>query len=358
MSDPKGQLDPEASPPQTSALILGVTGQDGYYLSKYLLSLGYKVYGMVRDLESRLDNVAEALPNVSLLPGDMTDKESIVQCLEAAHPDEIYNLAGLSSVGQSFESPELAMDTNCVGVVRLLEAVRLVGQTDIRLFQASSSEMYGDSSTGMQDESTALRPVSPYGVAKAAAHHLCRVYRDSYSLFISCGILFNHESVRRPDWFVTKKVATGAARIKLGLQAQLTLGNLDVRRDWGFAGDYVVAMHRMLQVSAPDDFVIATGVDRSLRDFVRVAFESADIPDWRDRVVTDEKFFRAADITRTVGNSEKAKKVLGWAPSTDFRDLIGRMVDYEVRRLMGDNSIPLGESSLVHPQRRDPKSRQ
>lgn len=338
-----------------SALILGVTGQDGYYLSRLLLAQGYEVFGMVRDLHSRSQDLAKTAPNVCLVSGDVTDQRSLMVCIEQTNPHEIYNLAGLSSVGQSFESPQLTINTNFMGVARLLDAVRLIGAEDIRVFQASSSEMYGDTPGDRQGEYTALSPVSPYGVSKAAAHQLCRVYRDAYGLAVSCGILFNHESIHRPESFVTKKIAIGVAKIKLGLQGQLVLGNLDIRRDWGFAGDYVEAMHLMLQNPDADDFVVATGVDRSLREFVTVAFESAGIGDWEARLITDKKFMRPSDLPRTVGNPEKAKTTLDWRPRTEFRELVQWMVDYEVHRLSARGSVPLVDGTWDYPRATTPR---
>lgn len=315
------------------ALITGVTGQDGYYLAQYLVEEGYEVYGLVRSEASKRVSEVTGIPEeVILVHGDLRSYRSLVNALRISYPNEIYNLAGLSSVGLSFDRPRLTLDVNASGVMRLLDAVLEICGSDVRVFQASSSEMFGEASEWPQSEKTPLNPISPYGVSKACAHQMCRVYRGAYGLFVSCGIMFNHESVRRPLRFVTRKIAHAVARISLGMQDKLPLGNIDVRRDWGFAGDYVRAMHMILQCEDPGDFVVATGVDRPLREFIATAFKTVELDDWERYVVIEDCLIRGTDLLRTVGDPSKMRS-LGWVPEVGFEEMVGEMVRWELERV-------------------------
>ena len=315
-----------------SALITGVTGQDGSYLAELLLEKGYEVWGMVRRASTesyeRIDHVRDRL---RLVHGDLLDQPSLTQALVEAEPDEVYNLAAQSFVPTSWAQPVLTAEFTAVGVTRLLEAIRQVNP-GIRFYQASSSEMFGKVRETPQTELTPLYPRSPYGVAKCYGHYITVNYRESYGMHCSSGILFNHESPRRGLEFVTRKVTDGAARIKLGLAEELRLGNLDARRDWGFAGDYVDAMWRMLQQGEPDDYVVATGETHTVERLVEIAFEHVGL-DWPKYVTTDERFIRPAEVDLLVGDSSKAKAELGWAPSVDFEALVRMMVDEDLARL-------------------------
>jgi GDPmannose 4,6-dehydratase len=321
------------------ALITGVTGQDGSYLAELLLAKGYEVHGVIRRSSSfnteRLDAVYQDphLPNVRLrlVYGDLDDASSLNHILKTVQPDEIYNLGAQSHVRVSFDIPEYTAATVAIGTLRLLEALREVGPR-CRLYQASSSEMFGGSAPP-QSESTPFRPRSPYACAKVFAHHLCQNYRDAYGLFICCGILFNHESPRRGIPFVTRKITRAAARIKHGLDSKLYLGNLDARRDWGFAGDYVEAMWRMLQQERPDDYVVATGESNTVRDVLDVAFGAVGL-DWRPHVEIDPRYYRPTEVDHLLGDASKARERLGWQPTVKFRELIEMMVrsdDADVR---------------------------
>ncbi len=318
--------------PRKKALITGITGQDGSYLAELLLEKGYQVFGLARRLSAdnywRLEGV---LDRVTLLPADLLDQLSLIRALEKAQPHEVYNLAAMSFVPASWEQPMLTGEFNSQGVTRLLEAVRAV-DPKIRLYQASSSEMFGKVREVPQRESTPFYPRSPYGVSKAFAHYITVNYRESYDLFAVSGILFNHESPRRGLEFVTRKVANGAARIKLGQAKTLSLGNLDAHRDWGFAGDYVRAMWLMLQQDEPDDYVVATGIAHSVQDLVEVAFSHAGL-DWREHVTLDPALIRPAEVDHLIGDPSKAKGVLGWEPQVDFTALVKMMVDADVARL-------------------------
>jgi GDPmannose 4,6-dehydratase len=325
------------------ALITGISGQDGLYLGELLISKGYEVFGLVRDVESVTSNkVTEALAGARLLSGDLTDYGSLRDAVEESQPHEIYNLGAMSFVGDSWNQAALTTDVTAKGVLNLLEATRHYSRTsnaDVRFYQASSSEMFGHAATSPQDETTAFWPRSPYGVAKVFGHHMTVNYRESYGLHASSGILFNHESPRRGERFVTKKIAKAVARISLGLQEGLVLGNLETRRDWGFAGDYVHAMWQMLQSEEASDFVIATGKAHSLRDFVTTAFSVVGIQAWEPMVTLDPALTRPADIQVLVGDSSKAKEALGWEPSVNFEELVTMMVNAEVERAREEISL-------------------
>jgi GDPmannose 4,6-dehydratase len=319
---------------QKHALITGVTGQDGAYLARLLLDKGYKVYGLVArrgsDALWRLRELgAEA--DVALLAGDVTDISSLLRAIGQAQPAEIYNLAAQSFVDKSWDLPSVTVQTTGMAVLNLLEAIRCTDPT-IRFYQASSSEMFGRVQGSAQDETTLLHPRSPYGVAKAFAHWLTVNYRESHGMHASSGILFNHESPLRGPEFVTRKISAAASRIKLGKQQKLLLGNLDARRDWGFAGDYVEAMWLMLQQGAGDDYVVATGRNASVRDFCRIAFSHVGL-DYEKYVEVDPAFFRRADIDTVLGSPAKAKAKLGWAPKTSLEELVTMMVDADLERL-------------------------
>jgi GDPmannose 4,6-dehydratase len=313
------------------ALITGISGQDGSYLAELLLAKGYEVYGVIRRSSSfnteRLDPIYQDphTPNarLRLIYGDLDDGSSLAQIVQRSRPDEIYNLGAQSHVRVSFDVPEYTASTVGLGTLRLLEALRELGPA-CRLYQASSSEMFG-SSPPPQNESTPLRPRSPYACAKVFAHQLCQNYRDAYGLFICCGILFNHESPRRGIPFVTRKISRAAARIKHGLDSKLYLGNLEARRDWGFAGDYVEAMWLMLQQERPDDYVVATGESHSVREVLDVAFGTLGL-DWKPHVEIDPRYYRPTEVDHLLGDASKARERLGWRPKVRFRELIEMMV--------------------------------
>ena len=316
------------------ALITGITGQDGRYLAEHLHSLGYDVVGLIPgQANPREELVVEALPFVELTGGDLQDLSSLIAAVEYAQPDEVYNLGAISFVALSFKQPELTANVTGLGVLRMLEAIKVVGGRDnpIRFYQASSSEMFGKVREAPQNERTPFHPRSPYGAAKVFGHNTTVNYREAYGLFAASGILFNHESPRRGLEFVTRKVSNGVARIKLGLQKELVLGNLDAERDWGFAGDYVRAMHGMLQQTEPDDFVVATGETHSVRELLRMAFEVAEMDDWEPYVRVDQRFFRPADVEHLVGDATKAREELGWAPTTTFDELVTMMVEHDLK---------------------------
>ena len=318
--------------PARRAIISGITGQDGSYLAELLLDKGYEVTGMIRRSSSpNLWRIEHLLDRITLRPADLLDQLSLVRIIQDVQPDEFYNLAAMSFVPASWDQPLLTGDYNSMGVTRLLEAVRQVNPK-IKLYQASSSEMYGRVREVPQTEQTPFYPRSPYGVSKVFAHYITVNYRESYDLFAVSGILFNHESPRRGLEFVTRKVTDGVARIKLGLAKTLALGNLDAQRDWGFAGDYVRAMWLMLQQDRADDFVIATGTSHSVRELVEVAFGHAGLA-WQDHVRTDPAFLRPAEVDHLIGDASKARRVLGWEPSVDFRGLVSMMVDADIERL-------------------------
>jgi GDPmannose 4,6-dehydratase len=314
------------------ALITGITGQDGSYLAEFLLSQGYKVFGMVRRASvEKFERIEHLTGKVTLVQGDLLDPYSLISVLKETKPTEIYNLAAQSFVPTSWVQPVLTSEFTAIGVTKLLEAIRLVNPA-IRFYQASSSEMYGKVRETPQTEDTPFYPRSPYGVAKAYGHYITVNYRESYNLFAVSGILFNHESPRRGLEFVTRKVTDGVAKIKLGLAKELRLGNLDAKRDWGFAGDYVRAMWLMLQQPEPDDYVISTGETRTVKNLVEVAFGAAGLK-WQDYVKVDEKFFRPAEVDLLVGDSSKAQKKLGWKPEVSFERMIEMMVQSDLERL-------------------------
>ena len=315
-----------------TALITGITGQDGSYLAELLLEKGYRVVGMVRRASTEnFERIAHLRDRVDLRQADLLDQLSLIDVLRAVEPDEIYNLAAQSFVPTSWQQPVLTAEFDAVGVTRLLEAVRLVA-SGARFYQASSSEMFGQVRETPQRETTPFYPRSPYGVAKAYGHFITVNYRESYNLYACSGILFNHESPRRGREFVTRKVSDGAARVKLGLARELRLGNLEARRDWGFAGDYVDAMWRMLQQARADDYVVATGEAHTVRELVEIAFGTLGL-DWRQHVHEDPALLRPAEVERLVGDASKARRVLGWAPRVSFRELVEMMVRADLERL-------------------------
>jgi GDPmannose 4,6-dehydratase len=314
-----------------TALITGITGQDGSYLAEFLLAQGYRVVGVVRRSSTTpYERIAHLVDRVELVSADLLDQTSLTDVVSEARPDEIYNLAAQSFVQTSWNQPVLTGEFTALGVTRILEAVRKAAPR-ARFYQASSSEMFGKVQEVPQREETPLYPRSPYGVAKVYGHWITINYRESFNLYAVSGILFNHESPRRGLEFVTRKVSDAAARIKLGLGRELRLGNLEARRDWGFAGDYVKAMWRMLQQDAPDDYVIATGETYSVRDLCEAAFAHVDL-DYRDFVVQDERFMRPAEVDLLVGDASKARARLGWTPEVSFRALVHMMVDADLAR--------------------------
>jgi GDPmannose 4,6-dehydratase len=319
------------------ALITGITGQDGSYLAELLLEQGYEVVGMVRRSSTpTLWRIEHLLDRITLRPGDLLDQLSLVRTIEDVRPHEIYNLGAMSFVPASWDQPLLTGEYNAQGAMRMLEAVRQVDK-GIKLYQASSSEMYGRVREVPQTEQTPFYPRSPYGVSKVFGHYITVNYRESYGMFAVSGILFNHESPRRGLEFVTRKVTDGVARIKLGLADHVSLGNLDAKRDWGFAGDYVRAMWLMLQQDAADDYVIATGVSHSVRDLVQTAFGYAGL-DWQTHVRIDPALLRPAEVDLLVGDASKARRQLGWTPSVTFEGLIAMMVDADLARLSGSRA--------------------
>jgi GDPmannose 4,6-dehydratase len=316
------------------ALITGITGQDGLYLAELLLSKGYEVHGFIRGQNNpKLELVQSIVPDLKVHFGDLLDSSSITRTLDASNPDEFYNLGAISFVAYSWENAHVTSQVTGLGVLNALEAIRLYSGTDIqkvRFYQASSSEMFGKVQEVPQRESTLLWPRSPYGVSKVYGHYMTINYRESYGMHASSGILFNHESPRRGTEFVTRKVSIAVARIKLGLQDSLTLGNLDAKRDWGFAGDYVRAMWLMLQQEVADDYVISTGSTHSIRELLDAAFGHVGITDWEKYVKQDPRFMRPAEVDLLVGDSTKAHEKLGWKPEVDFQQLVGMMVENDL----------------------------
>jgi len=317
---------------QKTALITGITGQDGSYLAELLLEKGYRVVGMTRRTSTEVhERIEHIVGDLEIVSGDLLDQSSITSVLNEYRPDEIYNLAAQSFVPASWSQPVLTGEFTALGVTRVLEAIRHVNPA-IRFYQASSSEMFGNAPESPQNEKTAFYPRSPYGVAKVYGHWITVNYRESYDLYATSGICFNHESPRRGKEFVTRKITDGVARIKLGLRKELRLGNLDAHRDWGFAGDYVRAMWLMLQQSRPDDYVIATGATHSVRDFLRVAFEAAGLGSYEPYVAIDPRFVRPAEVDRLIGDASKAKRKLGWEPEVSFEELVTMMVESDIKR--------------------------
>jgi GDPmannose 4,6-dehydratase len=316
------------------AFITGITGQDGQHLAELLHGKGYEVFGMVKGQNNpRMNDMRDEFPYVQPVPGDLADLPSLIKAVEFAQPDEVYNLGAISFVALSFNQAELTANITGTGVLRMLEAIRLVGGSQnnpIRFYQASSSEMFGKVRETPQTELTPFHPRSPYGCAKVFGHDIVVNYRESYDLFACSGILFNHEGPRRGLEFVTRKVTNSVARITLGLQDEIVLGNLDSKRDWGYAGDYVKAMWLMLQQDQPDDYVVATGQTHTIEDLVRLAFAEVGIENWRDYVRQDPKFFRPAEVDLLIGDASKARDKLGWTPDVDFPTLVTMMVQHDL----------------------------
>src|SRR6266566_2964487 len=324
------------------ALITGITGQDGSYLAEYLLAQGYEVWGLVRGQSNpRVRRVRQLLGDVRLVRGDLLDQGSLISAVERVQPDEVYNLAAISYVPMSWQQAELTGEVTGLGVLRVLEAIRVCsgisasrgpGRGQIRFYQASSSEMFGMVRESPQTEQTPFHPRSPYGVAKAYGHFLTQNYRESYGMFAVSGILFNHESPRRGAEFVTRKISLGVAKVKLGYERQLRLGNLSARRDWGFAGDYVQAMHLMLGQDEPVDYVVGTGVTHSVAELVELAFGAAGL-DWRDHVECDQALIRPAEVDMLCADPSKAREQLGWKPKIQFPELVAMMVESDLELL-------------------------
>ena len=317
------------------AFVTGITGQDGQHLAEFLHSKGYQVFGMVKGQNNpKAELLRDEFPYVEIVPGDLADLPSLVKAMEHAEPDEVYNLAAISFVALSWNQAELTANLTGTGVLRMLEAVRMVGgqsNNPIRFYQASSSEMFGKVREVPQKETTPFHPRSPYGCAKVFGHDITVNYRESYGLWACSGILFNHEGPRRGVEFVTRKVTNAAARIKLGLQDELVMGNLDAKRDWGYAGDYVKAMWLILQQDEPDDYVIATGETHTIEELVERAFAEVGIDDWKRYVRQDPKFFRPAEVDLLIGDSTKARTKLGWQPEVDFPSLVKMMVAHDLK---------------------------
>ena len=312
------------------AFITGITGQDGQHLAEFLHSKGYQVFGMLKGQNNpRAHQIRDEFPYVELVPGDLADLTSLVSAMEYVQPDEVYNLGAISFVAISFGQAELTSNITGLGVLRMLEAIRMVGGTQnnpIRFYQASSSEMFGKVREVPQTELTPFHPRSPYGCAKVFGHDITVNYRESYGIYACSGILFNHEGPRRGLEFVTRKISNTAARIKLGVEKELVMGNLDAKRDWGYAGDYVRAMWLMLQQPEPDDYVVATGETHSIEEFLTLAFDEAGLGDWRPYVTQDPRFFRPAEVDLLIGDPSKARDQLGWVPEVDFPSLVKMMV--------------------------------
>jgi len=316
-----------------TALITGISGMDGSHLADLLLTKGYKVFGMERR-SSAINNIntKHLEGKITILNGDMTDQNSLLRCLKESNPDEVYNLAAQSFVGESWNTPEQTSNVTGLGVLRILEAIREYNPK-IRFYQASSSEMFGRMVENPARENTPFYPRSPYGVSKLYGHWITKNYRESYDMYACSGILFNHESERRGIEFVTRKISDGVAKIKLGLADNITLGNLDAKRDWGYAPDYVEAMWTMLQQDTPEDYVIATGETHSIRDFLEVAFNHVGISDWTSYIKQDPRFMRPAEVDVLRGSYMKAHTELGWEPKTEFTELVARMVDHDLKLL-------------------------
>lgn len=318
------------------ALITGVTGQDGMYLTRLLLSKGYEVYGLVRGQNNpKIAALREWAPELKIVTGDLLDQSSLLRALNASQPDEVYNLGAISFVAYSWENAQLTSQVTGLGVLNMLEAIRLYSGDNaekVRFYQASSSEMFGRVQEVPQRETTLLWPRSPYGVAKVYGHYMTINYRESYGMHASSGILFNHESPLRGPEFVTRKISIAVARIALGLQETVSLGNLDAKRDWGFAGDYVDGMWRMLQQDTADDYVLSTNETHAVREYLDIAFKHVNIDDWEKHVYQDPQFLRPAEVDLLIGDSTKARETLGWKPEVDFTQLVTMMVDADLER--------------------------
>jgi len=316
------------------ALISGINGMDGSHLAEFLLSKDYEIFGIERRkaIEERT-NMNHISDKINFLKGDLADQNSLVRCLKESQPHEIYNLAAQSFVEDSWDTPEVIANTTGVGVLRMLESIREYGNKDIRFYQASSSEMFGKMTENPANENTPFYPRSPYGIAKLFGHWTCKNYRESYGMYNCSGILFNHESERRGKQFVTRKITHGVAKIHLGLADTLALGNLEASRDWGYSPDYVEGMWLMLQQDQPDDYVLATGETRTIRELLNEAFGYIGITDWSQYIVKDEKFFRPAEVDVLRGDASKAERVLGWKPTTTFQQMIEKMVKNDINLL-------------------------
>ena len=314
------------------ALITGINGMDGSHLADFLLGKGYEVYGMERRSSSKnRTNTGHLEGKITFINGDLSDQNSLLRCVKESNPDEVYNLGSQSFVGESWNTPEQTSDVTGLGVLRVLEAIREYGKS-IKFYQASTSEMFGRMEN-LANEDTPFYPRSPYGVAKLYGHWIAKNYRESYDMFNCCGILFNHESERRGIEFVTRKITDGVARIHLGLQDKIVLGNLDTKRDWGYAPDYVESMWTMLQQDEPDDYVVATGKTYSLGEFLDFAFQHIGITDWEKYVGQDERYMRPADVFYLAGDSTKARDKLGWIPTTSFQEMVSKMVSNDINLL-------------------------
>jgi len=316
------------------ALITGINGMDGSHLADFLLKKGYVVYGLERRRsEKTYSNITHLENKIQIIKGDLTDQNSLFRAIKECNPDEVYNFAAQSFVGESWNTPEQTSDVTGLGVLRVLEAIREYGHENIKFYQASTSEMFGKMSVEFANENTPFYPRSPYGVSKLYAHWITKNYRESYGMFACSGILFNHESERRGLEFVTRKITDGVAKIHLGLSDFITLGNLDAKRDWGYAPDYVEAIWLMLQQNSPDDYVIATGETKSIREFLNEAFNCIGISDWSSYVKTDKKYMRLAEVDILRGDYSKAKEKLGWQPKTTFSELVKKMVLNDIKLL-------------------------
>jgi len=322
-----------------TALITGINGMDGSHLADFLLKKNYKIYGVERrsSVKNRT-NTGHLEEKITFLSGDLTDQNSLFRCLKQSNPDEVYNLAAQSFVGESWNTPEQTSDVTGLGALRILESIREYGK-DIRFYQASSSEMFGRMVENPAKETTPFYPRSPYGVSKLYAHWITKNYRESYGMFNCSGILFNHESERRGLEFVTRKITDGVAKIHLGIKDHISLGNLDAKRDWGYAPDYVEAMWLMLQQESPDDYIIATGETHSIREFLDLAFLQIGIKDWSKYIKQDPRFMRPAEVDVLRGCYDKSNKNLGWSPKTTFPMLVKIMVDNDIKKLSGDKNV-------------------
>jgi len=316
------------------ALITGITGMDGSHLAEYLLIKDYKIYGLIR--RSSVNNmwrIEKIINDIELINGDILDSSSLNRTINSIQPDECYNLAAQSFVKASWDTPEYTFDVNATGVIRLLEAIRAFGKKDTRIYQASSSEQFGKVQETPQTETTKFYPRSVYGCSKAAAHYICVNYRESYDMFISCGVSFNHESFRRGLEFVSRKISYGVAKIHLGLATHIELGNLDTKRDFGYAPEFCEAFWKILQLNEPDDFVLATGETHSIKEFVQMAFEVVEIHNWQDYIKQNPKFMRPAEVDYLLGDARKAEKILGWKSKISFKELVNIMVSSDLERL-------------------------
>jgi len=321
------------------ALISGINGMDGSHLAEFLLEKDYEVFGIERRKANEdRRNTSHLINDIKYIKGDLSDQNSLVRCLKESKPDEVYNLASQSFVEDSWDTPEVIANTTGVGVLRMLESIREYGDKNIKFYQASSSEMFGKMVENPAKETTPFYPRSPYGVAKLYGHWICKNYRESYRMFNCSGILFNHESERRGKQFVTRKITDGVAKIHLGLQDTLSLGNLEASRDWGYAPDYVEGMWLMLQQETPDDYVLATGETRTIRNFLDEAFSNIGIKEWSKYVIKDEKFFRPAEVDVLRGDATKAKNKLNWTPKTSFSEMVAKMVKNDIR-LLKNNKV-------------------